>query len=249
MKNKTLVKLGAFFFTLLAVGALGVTAMAWFATANTDVAPAFNGSFVQYYFDQESGDGYTAETPLMITKPIHLYNLSRLYKKGIFSKARNYTTTDGSGNSSSYTNTVPHYYFQLGKKNVTDGKYYFYAETSDNETAQTNLSSTSLDMTSYTTANGLTVTPIGQNFGADTDYSFKDHFVGNDLTISNLYVDATDSAFAHAGFFGDVKDGADITSFNFDGLTIDCTDSTTGTDMVAGLVAGYLTETASKNIN
>jgi hypothetical protein len=260
VKKSSLLKLAIGIFSLGMLSSLAVSTMAWF-TISHNAEPTFNGSFVQYYFDEQSGNGYTADKPLIISKPIHLYNLSRLYKKGVFSTPRDYTITDSSSSViSSYTNTVPHFYFQLGKKNA-DGDYRFYASSSDSEqsTDATILSSTSLDMENYTTANGLTVTPIGQNFdsssssssssgSSSTDYSFKDHFIGNGLTISNLYVDATATEFKHAGFFGDVKDGANITSFNFDGLTIDGTDASTGTDMVVGLIAGYLDEGTSKAI-
>jgi hypothetical protein len=89
------------------------------------------------YFDSGSG---TDTDPFVITRPVHLYNLSRLQALGAFTSKK---------------------YFSLGKQTSAESDYFFYASDTD-----TNLTSTYLDMSSYGSINsiGSTASPFFGEF-------------------------------------------------------------------------------------
>lgn len=200
--------------------ALGTSA-AWFIFEAHYFTPSFETSVIKTYFDAESGDGKTASTPFLITKPVHLYNLAYLQDKGIFN-----------GDT---------FYFELGKKNtaLNDGEYYFYTNEGGDETSTTNLTKTNLDMSISTSYD--TIYPIGT-----FDYGFDDSFVGNNKTITNLKV-ISKSDMAYNGFFGYVDDGATLKDFNLDEPTIN-NPSTNTNSVTTGLVVGYFNATSLTSI-
>lgn len=220
----------AFALTISVFTSCVASVFAWF-TITTNFNPTINGSTVQYYFDAFSGDGKSAANPLIITKPRHLYNFSRLYNLGLFKDDV--------------------YYFQLGKQDA-DGNYKVYVNNDDAEltstgtSSMTNLTSDTIDMSTYADY----VKPVGQTFSSSQDYTFDDILTGNQILLKNVTVDARDGTFTDVGFFGKIIDDAKIIDFNLENLTILTNNSSTelsNADNV-GLIVGYADQTASQSI-
>ena len=97
------------FFSLIAINIVGLVIPITMALYKKDAeSDGFYGKVaLRSYFD--SGDGTTPETAYVITKPRHLYNLSRLQSFGVFD-----------------TKT----YFQLGKE-IGEGTYMCYTDDGD----------------------------------------------------------------------------------------------------------------------
>lgn len=215
--NNNPLKLLLYILTIITISV--ITTFAWFGGGYNAY---FSASVVKYYFDSESGDGKSASNAFIITKPIHLYNLSYLQNKGYFSDDT--------------------YYFQLGKQVNGSGSYYFYQNIADDETSSTNLSSTVLDMSNL--QQGYEFEPIGYVASltntTSSYYPFTGQFKGNNLVISNLTVHASSSDITYAGFFGVIKDGAVIKDFDLQNEVITSQGGTNASTLVGGLVIGYM---------
>ena len=80
--------------------------LAWLAAATTSLdINTLNGGVISQYFDSGSG---TQDDPYIITRPVHLYNMTELYDKWEGFAEENH-------------------YFQLGKDIDNDGDLEFYA--------------------------------------------------------------------------------------------------------------------------
>lgn len=224
--------------------------------------PRVDGQTVESYFHR--GDG-SYEFPFTITKPVHLYNLSKLQELGAF------------GNTS--------YYFQLGIEvdddgNIIDnvqytlvdgiptpptGVTYNYRVYSETDLAVGgNPSAKSLDMSALLKDGNNFIRPIGGSLItkdtrgqdlAEVNYypsEFLGFFEGHSLAIKNLYVVANDS-FCHVGMFGAIGDGALVENFILDSPKVEAAssnpiklsytdlskDDTTNFHNYVGFIAGY----------
>ena len=224
MKKKTFISMTI--FLTISLAALFVSAFAWFIMPG-NYSPSFSAQVVRSYFDNSSGDSAgTEEKPFIITKPVHLYNLSYLQNKGVFSDKT--------------------YYFQLGKKksmidaSSTDTGYYVYSSNLSDETSNTDLTSTDIDMTQY---NSGIIQPIGYN----PSTSFISVFKGNDISISNLTIQPTET-MNNIGVFGYIGDNSSIENFNLDNLVINTPVITSADSDTVGLVVGYMNASTSSSI-
>jgi hypothetical protein len=144
------------------------------------------------YFDSGSG----SETdPYIITRPRHLYNLSRLTAFGLFSAS-----------------TASKQYFQLGK--LVGSSYYVYAEDGT-------LSATVLDMTSKSSSS---TSLLGWSYSSFPFYPigsevtpFYGTFNGENLTIKGLEVTGNQEDI---GVFGYISSKATVENVNFNKLQI-----------------------------
>lgn len=224
MKKKTFISI--IIFLTVSLAALFVSAFAWFIMPGT-YSPSFSAQVVRSYFDNSSGNSAgTENNPFIITKPVHLYNLSYLQNKGVFSDKT--------------------YYFQLGKQKSmidstsTDTTYYVYSSNLSDETSNDDLTSTNIDMTQY---NSGIIQPIGYSSAT----SFISVFKGNDISISNLTVQPTET-MNNIGMFGYIGDNSSIKNFNLDNLIINTPVITSTSTDTVGLVVGYMDGTTSSSI-
>lgn len=200
---------------------LASATLAWITYTNTNVDPGFDGSVVKSYFDEGSYSTTTDGVTTytnIITRPVHLYNLA-------------YLTDTGNLTESS---TVK-YVFQLGKQVNGTGTCYVYNSANA-------LSSTTLDMTDSSAYQQIP--PVGTS-----DHPFASIFAGNHITISNLIVKDTvfttdTTSLTDVGLFGYIGDGVSLKNFNLDAPVINLS----GTNQVAGIVIGYVNQSATGSI-
>ncbi len=223
MKVKKLL-IGLIALSALGAGA-GVTA-AWFSGATTEVnVESLEGGVISQYFD--SGDG-SANTPFIITRPVHLYNLTELYEKW-----------DGFAEHN--------YHFQLGKNLAGNGLCFY--EYDDNGILQENSYVDTLNMNYYTALKpiGSAEKPFGGTFDGSelivqnvhisaghSDIGFFG-FVTEDAEIHDFYIDGIDinvnsavankhnthNTNAHVGFLaGHIEKAASFTNTYINNATI-----------------------------
>lgn len=189
------------------LSAVVLSTVAWFtsqsATYTVDNLQV-NSKILESYFDETSGNGLDAAHPLVISKPVHLYNLSYLHESNEM-KLTDWT----------YSFADQGLYFQFGRK--VDTKYYFYSYDSDGTTSES-LTATTLDMNYYNDGanRGSSLIPIGT-----TAHPFIGHIAGNDLTISNLHINGIGQA--DIGIFGYVGTGGSVSHCYFEKPVIDAT--------------------------
>ncbi|MCI2069244.1 MAG: hypothetical protein LKJ88_06735 [Bacilli bacterium] len=140
------------------------------------------------YFDSGTG---TLEDPFVITRPIHLYNLSRLQALGVFSSQK---------------------YFQLGSTSPIDGTDHFYYSDTASGTAEEKASGTYTRSYLYLPDDYTSLYSIGS-----TATPFYGIFNGQGYTIDNLRIDSDPEDI---GVFGYIASGAQVTSTNFSNLKI-----------------------------
>ncbi len=240
MKKKALIALTSAFSVFL-IGTIGLS-LAWFTTAKIVDTGGLNGSVLRSYFDIKVGktadDTYgTQDNPFVITRPKHWENLVKLqYAMEGFDSAD--------------------YYFEVGKDfadgNGTNYQVYNY---SDAGIADGTYSST-LNL------GGLAVLPpLGSNAKP-----FRNHIVGNGLTISNFTVGG--EGYGDIGIFGyvgeEILDGSGkvvsaagtCANLYFDNFTIDVSKAShlktlqheahTKTDTpYVGYLAGHITRSGT----
>ena len=150
MKKKLLIILFLLLFMLSGTSVV----YGWFISQTT-VDLDFKGSVVTSYFHCGTGE---EDDPYVITRPVHLYNLSQLYQLLDDFDTQNY-------------------YFQIGYDldNSGTNKVYLY---NDNGEYQNGTLTTTLNMNHYTD-----FIPIGT-----VDHPFNVIFDGNLLTINNLHI-------------------------------------------------------------
>lgn len=171
MKKKLLIILFLLLFMLSGASVV----YGWFISQTT-VDLDFKGSVVTSYFHCGTGE---EDDPYVITRPVHLYNLSQLYQL-----LEDFDTQN--------------YYFQIGYDldNSGTNKVYLY---NDNGEYQNGTLTTTLNMNHYTD-----FTPIGT-----VDHPFNGIFDGNLLTINNLHIsgDAQSDVgvFGYLGLDANVK--------------------------------------------
>lgn len=224
------------------------SALAWFSRSTVRVPLPMGGAYNAVYFDAMSGNGlspvFTGETdtdgkrvgPYIITRPSHLYNLSKLQESAA-------DTVIAAGH---------HYHFQVGLPYDSGGKLCLderknpdyaaagiaaYRVYTDNIAA---ILTDTLDMTGYSDAYALP--PIGTE-----TQPFQSNFYGNAIVIDHLHVNAAGGQ--HAGMFGYVLnyelDGAVVTPliqhFTLANPLISAAASLVPAgDAYAGYVIGYL---------
>lgn len=239
--------------------ALAVSTYSWFIDENFIDMDQVNGTLIKYYFDEHSGDGSQMQNdlsaksdfagnitndeignygnhkgPLIITEPVHLYNLAYLQALGFFNNS------DGNGPTQ--------YYFQLGYDFDGSGEKFYACNESGNRILGSYVDT--LDMKSQSN-----MIPIGNETNP-----FSSVFNGNDLKVKNLtitnHVDTKDLNgedisldFHNVGFFGTVGKETDtvassllpsIENFFLDTATIGCNQEISSAADVnsVGLVAG-----------
>ncbi len=239
--------------------ALAVSTYSWFIDENFIDMDQVNGTLIKYYFDEHSGDGSQMQNdlnaksdfagnitndeignygnhkgPLIITEPVHLYNLAYLQALGFFNNS------DGNGPTQ--------YYFQLGYDFDGSGEKFYACNESGNRILGSYVDT--LDMKSQSN-----MIPIGNETNP-----FSGVFNGNDLKVKNLTitnrVDTKDLSgedisldFHNVGFFGTVGKETDtvassllpsIENFFLDTATIGCDQEISSAADVnsVGLVAG-----------
>ena len=204
-KNKLIAFMSLTLMTILS--AVVLSTVAWFtsqsATYTVDNLQV-NSKILESYFDETSGNGLDAAHPLVISKPVHLYNLSYLHESNEM-KLTDWT----------YPFADQGLYFQFGRK--VDTKYYFYSYDSDGTTSES-LTATTLDMNYYNDGanRGSSLIPIGT-----TAHPFIGHIAGNNLTVSNLHING--SGQADIGIFGYVGTGGSVSHCYFEKPVIDAT--------------------------
>lgn len=140
------------------------------------------------YFD--SGTGIITD-PFVITRPIHLFNLSRLQALGAFSSQK---------------------YFQLGSTSPIDGTDHFYYSDTASGTAEEKASNTYTRSYLYMPDDYSSLYSIGS-----TATPFYGIFNGQDYTIDNLKIDSDPEDI---GVFGYIASGAQVVSTSFSNLKI-----------------------------
>ena len=162
-----------------------VATVAWFQvtgkdTINGPIIPS--GVRVSYFDPDDSGTGLTANSPFVISKPEHLYNLMELMKSD--------TAKMTSESSVFYTNE---YYFSFGKNTLEGPKFYNYSDDGVLLDAEGSPTSKYLNMKYYSEHDMLT--PIGS-----PSHPFIGHLDGHNLTVDNISIDGTDCS--DVGIFG-----------------------------------------------
>lgn len=193
-----------------------------------------NGATVESYFHR--GDG-TVEHPFTITKPVHLYNLSKLQEAGAFGSTHYYFQVGIETTCSNEVCTIVDDANALYRKDNADvitplGAYTYLVYDNNGE-----LNSTILDMSTLNKNGDTFIIPIGgsqitkDTTGADLTsdkyYSsqFLGFFEGHNLTIKNLQVIANEK-FCHVGMFGAIGKGALVENFILDNPKIETTATT-----------------------
>ena len=185
--------------------ALIISTVAWYSIKNDISNPKIKSFVEQEYFDVNEGkkrtdnDYGTSTNPYVITKPVHYYNMVRLYNLGTYGFN---------------TNTV----FQFGKVFAADGtgnpKFCKYSPSGvyDSSTYVT-----SLEMNYYQDGAGYggALPPLGTSKNP-----FVSQIVGNNLTISNLHING--EGYSDVGIFGYVSGNTtNIQNIYFDSPIID----------------------------
>lgn len=139
----------------LAIASIGFS-FAWLASATTELnVRDLNGGVISQYF--HCGDG-SESNPFVITRPVHLYNLTELYKN-----------LEGFDEEN--------YYFQLGYDLDGNDTLKFFSYNDSGKLIEDEFA-TSLNMNYYTN-----LAPIG-----DEEHPFGGTFDGSNLIIDNLHI-------------------------------------------------------------
>lgn len=155
MKTKKIIITSLITLIGLSLASLSLT-FAWFMSANDrlDIQETKGGVITQYF---HCGDG-TENDPFVITRPVHLYNMTELYDKLPGFAAENY-------------------HFQLGYDLENNGNLEFYNYGDDGKIIE-NSYTDSLNMNYYES-----LRPIGSE-----EKPFGGIFDGSNLTIDNLTI-------------------------------------------------------------
>lgn len=191
---------------------------AWLMSATTELnVDTLQGGVISQYFDSGSG---TEDDPFIITRPVHLYNMTELYDKW-----------DGFADAN--------HYFQLGKDIDNDGDLEFYAYDDNGVYLETY--SDSLNMNyyedfrpigsedkqfgGYFDGSNLTISNL-QVLGEDNVGVFG--YVNEDAHIQDLYVDALeiDANSSYVGYIaGYIEDATCFENVYVNDCTLDTTNS------------------------
>ena len=195
----------------LSLAGLSLT-FSWFMSANDrlDIRETGGGVITQYF---HCGDG-TENDPFVITKPVHLYNMTELYDKLPGFAAENY-------------------HFQLGYDLENNGKLEFYSYDNDGKIIDDSYSD-SLNMSYY---EGLR--PIGSE-----EKPFGGIFDGSNLTIDNLTISGDGvSDIGFFGYVTEDAEIKDLYLDNLDvdttGAVADAHDAH-DTNAYVGYIAGHI---------
>lgn len=174
---------------------------AWLFSKPKDIDISnIGGQLLTNYF--HSGNG-TEESPFIITRPIHYYNLVHLYQK-----VEDYSEND--------------YYYQLGTNLDGGEEIYVYNYDNSGNLIENDPYSKELNLACYSGANALL--PIGTH-----DKNFIGHFNGNYITVSNFTIITIDEFDCDIGVFGYVGCDrvnniyASIENVYYNNVTIDLT--------------------------
>ena len=141
--------------TALTIGMVSFT-LAWLSGSSTEVnVTTFEGGVISQYFHCGTG---TENDPYVITRPVHIYNMTQLYLE-----------LDGFAEENNY--------FQLGYDLEENGTLEVYSYGDDGKIIEDSYS-TSLNMNYYSELD-----PIG-----DADNPFGGTFDGSTLTIENVHI-------------------------------------------------------------
>lgn len=139
------------------------------------------------YFDSGSG---TSEDPFVITRPVHLYNLSRLQALGVFMSTK---------------------YFQLGSTNPISGTDHFYYSDTATGTSE-EISSNTYTRPYLYIPSSYSMVSIGS-----TASPFFGIFNGQNYNIDNLHIVSDPEDI---GVFGYIASGAKVSGVTFSNLSI-----------------------------
>ncbi|MCI2069242.1 MAG: hypothetical protein LKJ88_06725 [Bacilli bacterium] len=139
------------------------------------------------YFDSGSG---TSTDPYVITRPIHLYNLSRLQALGVFMSSK---------------------YFQLGSTNPINGTDHFYYSDTATGTSE-EISSNTYTRPYLYIPDSYSMVSIGS-----TATPFFGTFNGQGYNIDNLHIISDPEDI---GVFGYIASGAKVSNVTFSNLSI-----------------------------
>ncbi len=206
-KNKLIIALSLFLMS--GVTAVVVSTIAWFKDVSMFSPSNASSSVITNYFD--SGKGTQAD-PLVITRPIHYYNLVYLQETN---------PTIEAISAQPFADSV--LYFQFGKKDIDgnggtgDENIYKFYNYGDDGTLQYNAQgdetySPILNMNYYSGTRALP--PLGSS-----THPFKGHIVGNNLTVSKLHING--EGYSDIGIFGYVAQGATVSNLYFEAPYID----------------------------
>lgn len=201
-RNKWLIAQGA--LLLLAVVAVSSTSLALYVKSAESNGPYGEVNLRSYF---HAGDGKTPETAYTITRPQHMYNLSRLQSLGVF---KNDGTT----------------YFKLGEKSLdTDPEHDTYEEKIPYCYGPNDTLVQFLDMSDSSYAQ-LPIVAIGSEA-----MPFVDYFDGQNVEIKDLtvYADPED-----AGLFGYTAHGSVVENLFLDNITVNSLGYTKGYDDLYG---------------
>ena len=207
------------------VAAVTLSSVAWYVAPKSNFTPEeVSSEIITGYFDPDSGNGRSTSHPLIITKPLHYYNLVGLYQNNQYKPDGEHLITDSG------------YYFQFGKKNVDnyddggdgdDDIYQFYAYDNngaamysdtkfydEEENNPVPLTSSYLNLNFYSGDRALI--PLGS-----AAHPFVGHIIGNNLTLKNMHI--TGKGFDDIGVFGYVgtSTASAIKEIYFDNVEID----------------------------
>lgn len=258
-RNKLIIFLSLVVTTLVA--AVTLSSVAWFVAPKSNFTPEeVSSEIITGYFDPDSGNGRSASHPLIITKPLHYYNLVGLYQNNQYKPDGEHLITDSG------------YYFQFGKKNVDnyddggdgdDDIYQFYAYDNNgaamysdskfyngDENDPVPLTSSYLNLNFYSGDRALI--PLGS-----AAHPFVGHIIGNNLTLKNMHI--TGKGYDDIGVFGYVgtSTASAIKEIYFDNVEIDTNTPThastdgqshndhSSTAANIGHIAGHVANTAA----
>ena len=211
MKTKKIIITSLITLIGLSLASLSLT-FAWFMSANDrlDIQETKGGVITQYF---HCGDG-TENDPFVITRPVHLYNMTELYDKLPGFAAENY-------------------HFQLGYDLENNGKLEFYSYGDDGKIIE-NSYTDSLNMNYYES-----LRPIGSE-----EKPFGGIFDGSNLTIDNLTISGDGVSdigfFGYVTEDAEIKDlYLDNLDINTTGAVADAHDAH-DTNAYVGYLAGHI---------
>lgn len=200
---------------VILTGAAAITggiSFAWFSGATTEVnVESLSGGVISQYFHTGSG---SEQDPFVITRPVHLYNLTELYEK-----------LDGFAEAK--------YHFQLGYDLDNSGALKFYSYN-DNGVLIEDSYSTSLNMNYYEN-----LPPIGS-----VESPFAGTFDGSSLTIDKLNISGSGvsdiGVFGYVTSDAEIKDlYLDNLDIDITGAVVD-EHSAHNTNAYVGYIAGHI---------
>ena len=211
MKTKKIIITSLITLIGLSLASLSLT-FAWFMSANDrlDIQETKGGVITQYF---HCGDG-SENDPFVITRPVHLYNMTELYDKLPGFAAENY-------------------HFQLGYDLENNGNLEFYSYGDDGKIIE-NSYTDSLNMSYYES-----LRPIGSE-----EKPFGGIFDGSNLTIDNLTISGDGvSDIGFFGYVTEEAEVKDLYLDNLDidttGAVADAHDAH-DTNAYVGYLAGHI---------